>query len=252
MVRQEGASFQVYRFITDHLGSVRLVVRVSDGQIVQRTDYDEFGGIVRTSGDQRMHPFGFAGGLHDRDTGLVRFGAREYDPWTGRWMSRDPILFAGGLANLYDYVGGDPVNWVDPAGRSKVRVVETLVRGLRIGAEVTFDEAVDLVRRGYDVLAGSRKQAKEIATAVDPMGRRPVGPERHPGKGNGRAGVKDPDARSHFHSFGRPDGWGHIFYNFVFSVCDQVPDGRLDMHDVFEMANPWPTPLIYPDTGPEA
>ena len=64
----------------------------------------------------RFQPFGFAGGLYDADTGLVRFGARDYDAYSGRWTSKDPILFDGGQANLYLYVGGDPVNRVDWSG----------------------------------------------------------------------------------------------------------------------------------------
>ncbi len=63
-----------------------------------------------------FQPFGFAGGLYDPDTGLVRFGARDYDPATGRWTAKDPILFGGGDANLYAYVGNDPVNFIDPSG----------------------------------------------------------------------------------------------------------------------------------------
>jgi len=59
---------------------------------------------------------GFAGGLYDSDTGLVRFGARDYDPMVGRWVSKDPILFRGGQSNLYVYVGNDPVNRRDPRG----------------------------------------------------------------------------------------------------------------------------------------
>ncbi len=46
----------------------------------------------------------------------MRFGAREYDAETGRWMSRDPILERGGLANMMSYVGGDPNNKRDPTG----------------------------------------------------------------------------------------------------------------------------------------
>lgn len=61
-------------------------------------------------------PFGFAGGLHDRDTGFVRFGARDYDPSIGKWTAKDPIDFAGGDANLFNYVGNNPVNWIDPLG----------------------------------------------------------------------------------------------------------------------------------------
>ncbi len=74
----KAANEETYRFITDHLGSVRVVVRMSDGEVVERTDDDAWGEIV--SGV----PIGFAGGLHDRVTGLVHFGAREYDPATGR------------------------------------------------------------------------------------------------------------------------------------------------------------------------
>ncbi|GBC59939.1 hypothetical protein DENIS_0881 [Desulfonema ishimotonii] len=61
-------------------------------------------------------PFGFAGGLYDADTGLIRFGHRDYDPDTGRWTAKDPILFAGGDTDLYGYCLSDPVNWVDPDG----------------------------------------------------------------------------------------------------------------------------------------
>ena len=61
-------------------------------------------------------PFGFAGGLYDPDTGLVRFGARDYDAETGRWTARDPLLFHSGSTNLYAYAGNDPVNRVDVDG----------------------------------------------------------------------------------------------------------------------------------------
>jgi len=61
-------------------------------------------------------PFGFARGLYDRDTKLVRFGARDYDPEVARWTAKDPILFQGGDTNLYGYVLNDPVNFIDPLG----------------------------------------------------------------------------------------------------------------------------------------
>jgi RHS repeat-associated protein len=54
--------------------------------------------------------------MYDPDTGLVRFGARDYDPVTGRWTAKDPIGFNGGDTNVYGYGLGDPVNNVDPSG----------------------------------------------------------------------------------------------------------------------------------------
>jgi RHS repeat-associated protein len=104
-----------YRVITDHLGSPRLVLDAATGQVAQRLDYDEFGRVLLDT-NPGFQPFGFAGGLYDPLTGLVHFGAREYDPETGRWTSKDPIGFAGGDPNLYAYVGNDPVNDVDPEG----------------------------------------------------------------------------------------------------------------------------------------
>jgi RHS repeat-associated protein len=67
-----------------------------------------------------FQPFGFAGGLYDQQTGLVRFGARDYDAVTGRWTVKDPIRFDGGDSNLYAYVLGDPVNWVDVNGLREI------------------------------------------------------------------------------------------------------------------------------------
>jgi RHS repeat-associated protein len=104
-----------YRLITDEIGSVRLVVNASTGQIAQRLDYDPWGNVTQDT-NPGFQPFGFAGGLYDADTGLVRFGARDYDPATGRWLARDPILFSGGQANIYAYAGDDPVNFNDPSG----------------------------------------------------------------------------------------------------------------------------------------
>ena len=65
-----------YRIVTDHLGSVRLVVDVATGTIAQRLDYDEFGQITQDT-NPGFQPFGFAGGLYDPDTKLTRFGARD-------------------------------------------------------------------------------------------------------------------------------------------------------------------------------
>lgn len=80
----------------------------------EEIDYDEFGRVTNDTAPGTT-PFGFAGGLYDPQTGLVRFGARDYDASVGRWTSKDPWRFAGGM-NLYGYVLNDPVNLNDPLG----------------------------------------------------------------------------------------------------------------------------------------
>jgi RHS repeat-associated protein len=105
-----------YRILTDQIGSVRTVVDVSTGAVAWSASYTAFGVPTITAAQPDFIPFGFAGGLYDVDTGLVRFGARDYDPSVGRWISKDPTRFRGG-SNLYTYAWNDPVNLVDRTGR---------------------------------------------------------------------------------------------------------------------------------------
>jgi len=104
-----------YRFVTDHLGSIRMVVRTDTGEVAQWMDYDSYGNVIQDT-SPGFQPFGFAGGLLDPDTGLVLFGLRNYSPEMGRWTTKDPMLFLGGSTNLYEYAKGDPLNQVDPTG----------------------------------------------------------------------------------------------------------------------------------------
>ncbi|MBK6515850.1 MAG: RHS repeat-associated core domain-containing protein [Polyangiaceae bacterium] len=104
-----------YRLVTDHLGSVRRVVDVATGAVVQELEYDAWGRVLLDT-NPGLQPFGFAGGLHDPDTGLVRFGARDYDAETGRWTAKDPARFRGGL-NHYEYAAGAPSVYIDPRGQ---------------------------------------------------------------------------------------------------------------------------------------
>jgi RHS repeat-associated protein len=104
-----------YYLTYDQVGSLRIVANAS-GDVIKRIDYDSFGNVAADTNPEITLPIGFAGGLVDRDTGLVRFGYRDYDPDVGRWTAKDPIGFAGGDTDLYGYVLNDPVNLIDPWG----------------------------------------------------------------------------------------------------------------------------------------
>jgi RHS repeat-associated protein len=113
-----------YRIVTDHLGSPRLVVDVATGTVAQRMDYDEFGRVLNDT-NPGFQPFGFGGGIYDKDTKLVRFGARDYDAAAGRWTSKDSAGVAGPDTNLFTFVRNDPLNYVDRDGRFLVDAEES-------------------------------------------------------------------------------------------------------------------------------
>lgn len=78
------------------------------------------GGILRIQippgkrilGDQ----FRYTGREWDSEIGLYYYRARYYDPFSGRFITRDPLGLAAGDINFYRYVGNNPINYVDPLG----------------------------------------------------------------------------------------------------------------------------------------
>ena len=131
-----------YQIVTNHLGSPVVVVNTASGNVSQEIVYDEFGKVLSDS-NPGFQPFGFAGCLFDQDTKLCKFGAREYDPSVGRWLSKDAILFDGGDSNLYGYVMQDPVNFIDPTGEV---LIAPIIGGALLGGG--FDLATQLIQNG--------------------------------------------------------------------------------------------------------
>jgi RHS repeat-associated protein len=91
----------------------------SNSDTLQRIDYDPFGNIVTREGTSGFEApaWGFSTKYQDRETGLLYYGHRFYDPITGRWPSRDPIEENGGV-NLYGFVRNDGINRLDYLGLS--------------------------------------------------------------------------------------------------------------------------------------
>ena len=140
-----------YRIVKDHLGSVRAVVDVATGAVAQALSYDAFGRVTSDT-SPGFQPFGYAGGLYDPDTELVRFGARDYDADVGRWTAKDPILFGGG-DNLYAYVGNDPVGLIDPTGLWLETAIDIASIGFDIYALYNDNIAGDCDNLGWNLLA---------------------------------------------------------------------------------------------------
>lgn len=118
------------------------IIHIDDDTVVQRMDYDVWGNVIRDS-NPGFQPFGFAGGLYDSDTGLVRFGARDYDARNGRWTVKDPIDFGGGDLNLYGYVMNNPVSFKDPDGLQRAPVRQPGTPGYNLSLNQLIERMED-------------------------------------------------------------------------------------------------------------
>jgi len=115
-----------YYYTIDHLGSPQLVTDTA-GVVVWQGEYQPFGGIDLTVGDVANN-IRFPGQYFDGESGLHYNWNRFYDPASGRYISADPIGLAGGI-NLYAYVEGNPITWLDSSGllRSDIDYVSSYI-----------------------------------------------------------------------------------------------------------------------------
>jgi len=102
-----------YSYLYDGKGNVSALIDGTQSVVATYT-YSPFGHLMAKGGSVNQ-PFQFSTKRYDEKTGLSYFGYRFYYPSVGRWITRDPIGFAGGI-NLYAFVLNNPTNFVDPLG----------------------------------------------------------------------------------------------------------------------------------------
>ncbi|WP_297292870.1 RHS repeat-associated core domain-containing protein, partial [Oceanicoccus sp.] len=104
---------------TYHYNAIGNTIAITDqGQnMVNKYVYTPFGRLANEE-EAFTQPFKFVGrhGIMSEPDGLHYMRARYYDAETGRFISEDPIGFAGGDLNLYAYVQNNPVMFIDPSG----------------------------------------------------------------------------------------------------------------------------------------
>jgi RHS repeat-associated protein len=100
-------------YINDHLGTPKKLL-TNTGRVVWFGQSDAFGQTQLVKSEYR-NPLRFPGQYEDEESGLFYNYFRYYDPELGRYITSDPIGLEGGI-NTYAYVGGNPLNYIDPTG----------------------------------------------------------------------------------------------------------------------------------------
>ena len=112
----------IYWALGDNLNTVRDTARydpqTDTTSIADHRVLDAFGNITSETDPAAGTRVAYTGRDWDPDVGLYYYRARWYDPATGRFLSEDPLGFAGQDTNLQRYVGNSPTNRTDPTGHS--------------------------------------------------------------------------------------------------------------------------------------
>lgn len=126
-----GADSEVLYFLTDHLGSVRVVAK-DKSNILERNDYQSFGSRWQTASmpvsDNRHR---FNGKEEQTFVGLpwADYGARMYDPERGRWLTQDPKAEDYFNITQYGFCGNNPIVRIDSDGKEWYSYQEEYVDG---------------------------------------------------------------------------------------------------------------------------
>ncbi|EGW21445.1 RHS repeat-associated core domain-containing protein [Methylobacter tundripaludum] len=111
----------IYYIHADHLGTPRKITRPNDNRVVWSWESEAFGNSLPDQNPSGLGAFvfnlRFPGQYYDQETGLHYNMTRYYNPSIGGYDQSDLIGLRGGI-NTYAYVGGNPVNLVDPTGEA--------------------------------------------------------------------------------------------------------------------------------------
>ncbi len=126
-----------YFYIVDGLGNI-IDLTNNQGAVQQSYLYDSYGNFSLFDGNGSAisnssgiaNPYTFTGREFDTGTGFFYYRARYYDPFTGRFVSEDPLGFEGEDINLYRYVYNSPINLKDPDGTIPAALAVPLAGGL--------------------------------------------------------------------------------------------------------------------------
>ncbi|UDQ97753.1 RHS repeat-associated core domain-containing protein [Lentisphaerota bacterium WC36G] len=104
----------VFNYIADGNKNITQLIDMSSGSIANRYDYSPFGQLSKNN-ETVANPFRFSSEYAEKETGLIYYNYRYYNPVNGKWLKRDPIQEKGG-ENIYGFVNNQPISNTDHLG----------------------------------------------------------------------------------------------------------------------------------------
>ncbi|UDQ98390.1 RHS repeat-associated core domain-containing protein [Lentisphaerota bacterium WC36G] len=99
------------------------MIDLTTGEIANKYDYSPFGQLAKTD-ENVENVFKFSSEYAEKETGLIYYNYRYYNPSTGKWLKRDPIKEYGGW-NIYGFAYNDGINYVDILGLSFHGIIDS-------------------------------------------------------------------------------------------------------------------------------
>jgi RHS repeat-associated protein len=143
--------------INDHRGNIVTLIDVVSLKPFETYRYAAFGEEQRYDSTgaptDARNPWRFASKRTDPETRFVFFGRRYYSPYTGRFVTPDPVGFSDG-PNLYAYVHNSPLMLIDPYGLMTLEdpekaSVENASNTWHYDAEYTLEAIHEAVRGDF-------------------------------------------------------------------------------------------------------
>ncbi|UDQ98368.1 RHS repeat-associated core domain-containing protein [Lentisphaerota bacterium WC36G] len=104
----------VFNYIADGNKNITQLINLTTGEIANKYDYSPFGQLAKTD-ENVENVFKFSSECAEKETGLIYYNYRYYNPTTGKWTKRDTVQELGG-ENLYGFTFGDSINYFDFLG----------------------------------------------------------------------------------------------------------------------------------------
>jgi len=158
----------------NHLGSAILELD-ENASLVSYEEYHPYGTTSfqagRSAAEVSLKSYRYTGKARDEETGLYYFGARQYAPWLGQWISCDPVGIGDG-PNLFAFVQRNPIGRRDRDGCQSGHTIEDIYTFIR-------NQAGFQAGGGSQTAASATLRSRSHPPTFDPRSNSPFGTAAH-------------------------------------------------------------------------